>query len=209
MNDFFELEKKCKQLKLKKLFKYLSIFISIIITFLGILWIYNNYKNIKPQQNIQKPKIIIKEKNITKIVVKKIYIEKNITKPIPKAPTLDLNIDLQNIKEIKPKTPQKPEKKPIQTKQIVKKSIIQNETLTFEKALTLAKKYYENEDYQSSIKWCKLASKIDNNDERVWKLYALNLEKTGQRQKAIKVLKTYLKYKNSIELKYLLQRLEE
>jgi len=209
MNEFFELEKKCKQLKRKKFIKYFSIFL-IFAILIGIVIYFITKPSTKPQPT--KPKVIvkIKEKNITKIVVKKVkvFIEKNITKPTPPAPTLDVDIDLNKIKEInnsKPKIKQKTNTQPIKKQT----SVIQNETITFHKALTLAKKYYENGDYQSSIKWCKLASKIDNNDERVWKLYALNLEKTGQKEKAIKVLKTYLKYKNSLELKYLLQRLEE
>ena len=265
MNDFFELERKCKKLQQKRLFKYFII-IFVFLIFIGVYFYIqytqktplhtpiikkevpkikennitktnkkiDNVKKIENKKiskkkkenntsNIQKiisPKI--KEKNITKtekkidnpqkpkkeknITIQKIIKEKNITKPIIQ-PVLKLKIDFNNIQPLKDNKTiiQKP--KP-QTQIKNKTSILQNETITFNKALTLAKKYYENADYENSIKWCKLASKIDNNDERIWKLYALNLEKTNQKEKAIKVLKTYLKYKNSLDLKYLLQRLE-
>jgi len=230
MSDFFELERKCKQLKRKKLIKYSSIFLLFIILIGVAIYFITKPQPLKSLHTTKitpkpqptnptkptKPKVIvkIKEKNITKVVVKKVkvFIEKNITKPTPPAPTLSLDINLTKIQKIdNPKQKAKAELKTKKTNtQPIKKqtSILQNETITFNKALTLAKKYYENADYENSIKWCKLASKIDNNDERVWKLYALNLEKTGQKEKAIKLLKTYLKYKNSLELKYLLQRFE-
>jgi len=262
MNDFYELERKCKKLQQKKLFKYFII-IFVFLIFIGV-YFYIQYTQKTPlhtlaikkevpkikENNITKTnkkiddvkkienkkiskkkkenntsniqKIIspkIKEKNITKtdkkidnpkkeknVTIQKIIKEKNITKPIIQ-PVLELKIDFDNIKPLE--TNKAIIQNPKTLKQVKhKSSIVQNETITFLKALTLAKKYYENADYENSIKWCKLASKIDNNDERIWKLYALNLEKIGQKEKAIKVLKTYLKYKNSLDLKYLLQRLE-
>ena len=215
MNDFYELEKKCKKLQQKQLVKYIliSLLFFIIVGLFAFIAFFEKKEDVSHKVIQPKPKVkvIIKEKNITKVVVKKVYIEKNVTKPKEiKAPVLNLDIDLNNIKNIKDtENNQKNKKVDKKIEKPVKKSIIQDETITFEKALTLAKNYYENGDYKNSIKWCKLASKIDNNDERVWKLYALNLEKTGQKQKAIKVLKTYLKYKDSLDLKYLLQRLEE
>lgn len=180
MTDFFQLEKQCKQIRLKKIKKIFLYILSIIVLIIASIFSYNYFTK-QPKKVIHKSKPIIKQ-----------------PKPISQ-----------------PKKIEKPKPKPIpQPKKVVKtiqkpKSILQDETISFDKAIKLAQLYYNNADYENSIKWCKMASKIDNNDEQVWKLYALNLEKIGQKQKSIKVLKTYLKYKPSLELKYLLERLEK
>jgi len=240
MYDFFELEKKCKQLKRKKIIKITSIF-SIIILFLILSFFIFQYftqsKQIHKQpQHIKQhkitPPISKKIEHNTTIEKKPIHIHKKTLKPmikekkvnkitIKKTPMLNIQIDLNSIKELnitkkttnKTNKIEKPKKikenKKIEKPIIQHKNILQNETISFDKAIKLAELYYNNADYQNSIKWCKIASKIDNSDAKVWKLYALNLEKIGQKQKAIKVLKTYLEYKDSLDLKYLLQRLEK
>lgn len=193
MVDFFELEKRCKKIRQKKIFKIVVIIFFVIIA-VSLICV-----------NTLTPKKIDKNTSYPKAIAK---IDKNISRPIP---ILKIDIDFNNIPTTSSSIPPKKVIKKEQNKTIIKEklSILQSEALTFTKALKLAQLYYNNGDYQNSIKWCKLASKIDNNDERIWKLYALNLEKIGQKDKAIKVLKTYLKYKNSIELKYLLQRLSQ
>jgi len=228
MIDFFELEHRCKKLKRKKFIKFFTILI-LIFTLIGAIIYFLKQPKIQksPQKEIKtkdinhtKPKIIPKKEKPV-VIIKKIIIEKNVTpiqKPKP-APMLNVNIDFQNINDInitKKPSIQKPKQKPIsiqtQTHNIKPKqkiSVIQEETITFKKAFVLAKQYYENGDYQNSIKWCKIASKIDNTDERIWKLYALNLVKIGKKDKAIKILKTYLEFRDSTELKYLLQRLTQ
>jgi len=211
MTDFFELERKCKALRIKKIFKYsIFIFIISIITFL-ILYQMQTKKQPKKiiQQptkhiNISKPKITHHKENIKK-TKKKSIIKKTPPKPKIIEPTLNLDIDLSKIEDIKIKKTKK--KSVIKKTPPKRKPILQEETISFAKAIKLAEIYYNNSDYKNSIKWCKLAAKIDNNNEKVWKLYALNFEKIGQKEKAIKILKTYLEYKDSIELKYLLKRL--
>jgi len=159
---------------------------------------------VKPQKiekKIEKPKENISKTKKTPKIQKPQKIEKpKVKKDIP---ILDIDVDLDSIPSSTNTT-----KKPI-IKQTIKKPILKTENITFTKAIKLAKLYYNNGDYQNSIKWAKIASSIDNDDERVWKYYALSLEKLGKKAKAIYILKTYLKYKNSIELKYILQRLEK
>ena len=225
MDEFLELEKKCKKLKIKKLLKYLILIILIISLIIGLyLFIQSKAHKSYIQENktiikITKIKPVKKETNKTlkiKIIESKKIKEKNKTiikkviKPI-KIPEWNVQFNLNEInitKEIKIKSKVKKEI----NKTIVKENpnqMFKSETITVDKALKLAKFYYNNDDYQTSMKWCKIASNIDNSNEKIWKLYALNLEKLNQKQKAIKVLKTYLKYKDSSELEFILQRLEK
>ena len=266
MNEFIELEKRCKKLKRKTLLKNLFLALIVIIVLSGGYFLFNvlsNYDESKAshhsKHNISNPKKqiennksnkivihkevikktqektqIIPKKHLSKVIIKKeenstpkVIVKENITqckviietKDIVE-PTLKLDINFSNIdnnvdkpqsKEIKKKTQQQKQKKVVttSTQTKTKKSIIQDETITFDKAYILAKSYYDSEDYVTSMKWCKIAAQLNNSDERVWELYALNLENTNQKEKAIQVLKTYLKYKDSLRLKYLLQRLEQ
>ena len=213
MNDFFELEKKCKKIKRKKFIKIFLSFLSMIFILIGGIFIYNYLNKPEPKAQIKKtqpqPKVI---KPIQKPKPKKV-IKKEIKTEIKEKP-LDIEIDLNNIKQPiikqkKTKPIQKPKPKKVIKKEPKPKKILQEETVSFEKAIKLATLYYNNGNYQNSIKWCKIASKLDNTNEKVWKLYALNLEKIGQKKKAIKVIKTYLQYRDSLDLKYLLERLEK
>ena len=143
----------------------------------------------KPKEELKQEKV---EKN-----------KKDIKKIVKKIPVLSLQIDMNNLNSSNSTTKQS---KPL-TQGCV--TSIKTEEIKFDKALDLAQLYFDTKDYENSIKWCKIASKLNNKDERVWKLYALNLDRIGDTEKAIHILKTYLKYKNSLDLQYLLQRLEK
>ena len=252
MDDFFTLEKKCKQLRKKKLLKVVGYIFIIILIVIGGFFAYQYFNTKNHSKKIEtniKPKItkIISKKEInntkitqpkstqkkdinnTKVKVKIISTKKEVNKTktmqskqkkeIKKVPILEVKIDFNKITEPKiekkaiikkkviPKEQKKVEKKEI--KKSKPKKIIKNENISFEKAFKLATLYYNNGDYQNSMKWCKMASKIDSQNPAIWKLYALNLDKIGQTKKAIEVLQTYLKYKDSLELRYLLQRLKK
>ena len=247
MDNFFTLEKKCKQLRKKKLLKVIGYIFIIILIVIGGFFAYQYFNtknhskkietNIKPKitkiiskKDINKTKIIQpkptqkKDINNTKIKTKIISTKKEVNKTktmqskqkkeIKKVPILEVKIDFNKIIEPKEKKlPLKPVKNTIKQKKEIKKlkpkKIIKNEDISFEKAFKLATLYYNNGDYQNSMKWCKMASKIDSQNPAIWKLYALNLDKIGQTKKAIEVLQTYLKYKDSLELRYLLQRLKK
>ena len=167
-------------------------------------------EKVKKIKKIEKLKQVKKEENKT--------INKTIKQEIPLI-TYTLNLD--NIKEVnlslkskennKTLTEEK-EKNRIKTTNRKKedyKLLIKTKNLTFDEALNSANLYYQNGNYKETIKWCKIASSLNNENEEVWKLYSLSLERLGNREKAIKVLKTYLKYKNSTELKLILERLEK
>ena len=170
-------------------------------------------EKVKKIKKIEKPKQVKKEENKT--------INKTIKQEIP---LITYTLNLNNIKEVNLSTKQvlkrkednqtvtKEEKNPIKTTDTKKedyKLLIKTKNLTFDEALNSANLYYKNGNYKETIKWCKIASSLNNENEEVWKLYSLSLERLGNREKAIKVLKTYLKYKNSTELKLILERLEK
>jgi len=221
MIDFFELEKKCKKIKNKKFVKIIVVltFLSLLIGAFFVLNTTSKQKNTKTTSTTTQNKTQIKSqiksqikkqaktsKKLTKAPTK------NQTKTKPLTPTIGVNIDFSSI----PTKIETKKQKTSQTNQNSKttknipnqpKLIISNST-SFEYAFNLAQNYYKQKNYKQSILWCKRASAIDNTNEKLWKLYALNLLAVGQKQKAIKVLKTYLKYKNSIDIQYLLQRIE-
>jgi tetratricopeptide (TPR) repeat protein len=81
-------------------------------------------------------------------------------------------------------------------------------SLTLQTVLAKIKKYYENGDYDDAINWCKIGSKINNKNDDIWSYYALSLYKRGEKEKAIKVLKTYLKYRKSQKIEKIIKRLK-
>ena len=174
----------------------------------------------KPIQTVQKEKptqTVQKEKPIQTPIKQQIKNQQNLITNIadkPKkmknvvSPMLYIDIDLDNIPSSTSNTSNTSTIKST-IKQDTQPKLLQTQNITFKKAIKLTQLYYNNSDYKNSIKWAKIASNINNEDERVWKYYALSLEQLGQKEQAIYILKTYLKYKNSIELKYILQRLEK
>ena len=165
---------------------------------------------------VQKKSVVVEKKVLPKKETNEPMLNVNIdfneidTKPKKKVVT-PTNVeeikDVENVKKVVEQKEKVVEKEIIPSK--ISKSIIQDEEITFEKAYKYAQKDYDNGDYQSSIKWCKIASKINNTDDKIWELYALNLEKLHQKNKAIRVLKTYLDYKEVKKLRELLKRLEK
>ena len=217
MIDFFELEKKCKKIKNKKFVKIIVV-LTILSLLIGAFFVLNTTSKQKSTKTIStttqnKKQTKSQTKKQTKTNKELIKAPaKSHTKTKPLAPTIGVNIDFSSI----PTKIETKKQKTSQTNQNSKttknipnqpKLIISNST-SFEYAFNLAQNYYKQKNYKQSILWCKRASAIDNTNEKLWKLYALNLLAVGQKQKAIKVLKTYLKYKNSIDIQYLLQRIE-
>jgi len=156
-------------------------------------------EKVKKIEKIEKPKQLKKEEN------------KTIKQEIP---IISYTLNLNNIKEVnlsikQVQVLQGKENNKTVTKEEKNPNSIKTKNLTFDEALNSANLYYKNGNYKETIKWCKIASSLNNENEEVWKLYSLSLERLGNRNKAIKVLKTYLKYKNSTELKLILERLEK
>jgi tetratricopeptide (TPR) repeat protein len=233
MINFYELEKKCKKKRFKSILKIISIFVVFILAIFIALFFYkfnksDKSKNINKQyiiKNIQKNnKKIDKQQKIK--IVKNQDKEKNKTIPVKvikkeinqvKIPKITYILDLDNVNI---KNNDKKEDKNLVKKEMIKhvkkkiksenskKVILKTTSLTLDKVLIKIKESYKNGDFDNSIKWCKIGSKIDNKNEDIWIYYALNLYKIGQKEKAIKVLKTYLEYKKSKKIENILKRLK-
>ena len=247
MIDFYELEKRCKRKKIKKILFW--IFVVILIG--GILFVYLKFNKDKTTKTpIKQEKIVVKKRekkeknkslNIEKTkVIKKIHkMEKEINnsikkqkiiKPKPKIikqkqsksvtaietiPYITYHLDLEAIND------KKSIKKPIKIlhKEESKKLVIEvkdNKNYLPEEAqkklnniIKKANHFYNKALYYKTIELCELGANIDNSNEELWELYAKSLNNIGKKEKAIKVLKTYLRYKNSERLKLLLERLEK
>jgi len=226
MDNFLELEKKCKALKKKKYLKYGAIGGGAFFAMIVSAFMLFSKTTPEPKKNIEKPKIIEKKpkpqpiKEKPKQPIKKIEHKKEHKNIVP--PMMEVEFDLNKInsnalknshknthKKTEPKPKKETPKKQIKKEEKKSNTMISSETITFNKALYLAKSAFNKHNYQESIKWCKIASNLNNDSAEVWRLYALNLVRLNQKQKAIIVLETYLQYKDSIKIKHLLQRLKK
>jgi len=236
MINFYELEKKCKAKKIKRVLFFVGIAVGSVV-FIGVAWYlflwftkkepqttHHNNKPIKARE-ITQQKVVkerVEKENITQnekvTEVKKVIEVKDVTKvkKVEEIPyiTYDLGfIESNNISNHKNHKKQhiqkstKIKKEKIENKKETKINL-QTQALTLQVAIGNIKNYYKIGDYKNAIKWCKIASRIDNTNEDVWVYYALSLYKTGQKDKAKDVLNTYLKYKDSKRVRNILKGLK-
>ena len=74
-----------------------------------------------------------------------------------------------------------------------------------EDALFLARLYYEKKNYKKAEEWAFIANELNDELEESWLIYAKAKQARGQNAKAIHILRSYLKKKNSIRAKKLLE----
>jgi hypothetical protein len=75
-------------------------------------------------------------------------------------------------------------------------------------SLFLAKSYFDRGEYKKAEYWALQTNKADSSIEESWLLFAHAKAKLGQKQDAIKVLKTYIAKTNSVEAKRLLEQIK-
>ena len=73
-------------------------------------------------------------------------------------------------------------------------------------AIKISKIYLEKKDFKNSLKWSKIANKLDNEPEDSWILYAKSLYNLGDKDAAREILEVYLKFKYSKKIENLLQK---
>jgi tetratricopeptide (TPR) repeat protein len=239
MNNFFELEKKCKKYYQKKtiiLYSFLFILAILIITFLYLFSdekvenrVIKEPKKEETKSLNQEVKNVNKKSNIVeKNVSKKLETKKEIVlKEDEVIPTLEAKINLDMIefnKNVLPNTKKTINKetnktvvevnqteinKTIKTEKPKRVIITTKELPSFTTSFKLMNLYFKDGDYEKSKEWAVKASKIEPQNEEIWRVYALSLYKLNKKDKAIKVLKTYLQYKKSTKIEQTLKLIEE
>ena len=71
----------------------------------------------------------------------------------------------------------------------------------------IAKKYYEMKDYHKAYNYALITNQIDSTIEDSWIIFAKSLVKLGQKERAIKTLKAYIKTSHSSKAKILLDNI--
>ncbi len=71
-------------------------------------------------------------------------------------------------------------------------------------ALQIAKIHFERGDYEAASAWARRANRIDRDDEKAWILYAQAEYALGRKERAKRILRLYLDYRDSAEAKALL-----
>jgi len=197
MIDIKNLEKKWLHYKLKKYIPFTLIFITLIII---ISIITLSFKT-----TLQSTKNTIKNttETLTKIPKKHIKVDKTI-KNTPK----------KVIK--KHKTIQKKHKiSSVKIKTVNTKKSFQYIINRFKKnhnpilGLFIAKKYYTLKNYKQSYNYALITNNINNKLEGSWIIFAKSLIKLKQKNRAINVLKDYIKSSDSKHAKLLLDRIEK
>ena len=227
MYDNFEnLQKKCKQYKLKKRVKALVPILATILLF----WIYLSLSenSLHKEKTPYKPVATIKNKEVKKIkIIKKQIIE-------------DVPYDLQIDKKYRPKQLAPYKVEPTYKEEVVPKALQKvisnrpqrvyikreepkalaitvkklgsvedmiayyNKEKKYSLALKITQTYYDAENFLESLYWSKKANLLNRDADGAWILYAKSEYALGNHKKAIKILNLYVTNTNSSEAKTLL-----
>ncbi|ECL1886184.1 TPA: transformation system protein [Campylobacter jejuni] len=185
-----ELELRYKYFLLKKYLKYLLLIILISVIafcFFVLMQKYNKQKNIYLQaiehkhleQKILQAQIL-QEKN--KISREKLYKELEEVKAVQEnthISKIEIDSKILNISDLK-------------------KSFYQNPS--YEKALNLAKKYFDIKAYQKTIFWALKANELDKQKQDSWLIFAQAKRALGEEKEAQSALDAYINYYGLMEL---------
>ncbi|MDL0088390.1 CDC27 family protein [Campylobacter gastrosuis] len=76
-------------------------------------------------------------------------------------------------------------------------------------ALELARLFFDNGDYENTIKWALSANEINSDNEESWVIFAKAKYKLNQKNDALRVLKAYNKSKNSKVISNLIKQIQD
>ncbi len=224
-NNFNELVKKYEKYQNRKRDKLLLFVLIVLALCLAGFYlvtnssfIMNSFKATTPEKSVKVQEEEIKtgaieikkevEKNDT--VVKK---EQAAPKPIervdvdtPKSGELPDKVYARSSKDTKQDDTFKLEVK--ERKSLYKLLVADKEKNSYGSALSVAKFYYDEKDYEKSVAWAVKASKKDAKQSLPWILYAKSKVILGQPKVAKKALSLYLKHNNSKEARKLLDTLK-
>lgn len=184
-----ELELRYKYFLFKKYLKYLF-FILLILTIAFCFFIaiqkYNEQKNIYLQaiehkKNLEQKIIqaqILQEKN--RMAKEKLYKELEEAKTMQENTNkIEIDSKILNISDLK-------------------KSFYQNPS--YEKALNLAKKYFDLKAYKKTIFWALKANELDKQKQDSWLIFAKAKRALGEEKEAELALDAYINYYGFMEL---------
>jgi len=245
MYDIKPLEEEWKRYKKKKRKPwYLFIFSILIIAALAFSFL--NYKDVifsKFENNesvvVEKPKpsVILLDKALTTLEVKKEIIEKSIIKKS----TNDNNVVIETNNASKIDDPMRykhpnAKKVSITVTEAIKKPVIVEkprkkmhldiiettsasayrdvakrfaDTSDIDDSLFLARTYYEKGNNKKAIYWALQTNKVDSNIEESWLIFAKAKARSGHKNEAMRILSSYIKRSNSVEAKALLKKLKK
>ncbi len=206
MHEYEILYQKWKRYRRKKLTFHLLLFTTIVaLLFAG----YRYYKNpfIPPKSQLTTPNtqnIILPDKNfetqLSRYKPKKRMKKIKKTKKVVKKQEKSYSISAQ-----KPTTHNFVIKS--QTTSLTDLKAAYEAAPTAQKALLVARKYYEKKDYKKAAKWAYKANTLDSSNEESWLLFAKSLAKDGKKRKAVTVLRIYYKKSRSPKAKLLMQKI--
>ena len=226
---FQELEKRCKQRRLKRFFIYFGIFVFLIV--LVLIFILNmkflSHKekiNTISHNKISHNKIKIKKpviKNKEKVNhIKKVNNNK-VKENIILAPIIpDINISntvktpktkpVKKIKSVKKENSKVKENNKTVKNNIQKTaSLIKVESLpSYDKCINLAKKYLKDKKYNLALTWAKNANIQNKVLPDSWIITAKALFYSGKKEKAKEILRIYLNYNKNKKVEKLLKEFE-
>ncbi|ECO5693740.1 transformation system protein [Campylobacter jejuni] len=186
-----ELELRYKYFLLKKYLKYLLLVILISVIafcFFVLMQKYNKQKNIYLQaiehkkhleQKILQAQILQEKNNISR---EKLYKELEEVKAVQentRISKIEIDSKILNISDLK-------------------KSFYQNPS--YEKALNLAKKYFDIKTYQKTIFWALKANELDKQKQDSWLIFAQAKRALGEEKEAQSALDAYINYYGLMEL---------
>lgn len=170
----------------------------------------------KEQESKKEVQVVEKEQ---KEIEKENEIESKPKDEIKKEPVEESKKETQ-IQKVETKAEEKAEPRKEQNKEIaVQKEEITQSNLeilyieefladkTYEKALKIAKFYFENNKYEKAIKWSLEANKINSADDESWIIFAKSSMVLGRSDQAKRALLTYLQKRDSINIKKLLNEI--
>jgi len=195
---FYELERRCKQRRIKKIIFAVLLIVLIVLVFIVWKLIYNSHhlKKISVSNNTPKKTIIL-----TPIIP-------DISLPEDKIPPKKINKPKKIIKPIKKPTPPK-QTKNLNKPQPKSSSILQVESLPpYNNCIQLANKYLNEKKYNLALKWAKNANIQNKTLPDSWIVSAKALFYSGKKERAIEILRIYLKYNKNKKVEKLLKEFE-
>lgn len=217
MSDYRELERQWEKYRFKKMFpRYLWLMASGSTAIIAALFLLNDTPRKRPDKPsaAQQHLSTALEHNRSALMTP---ISKAVGKkhpPLTLSPNyaaLEKPFPAQKHESVQPKIPKTDTKKKASTLTISSNeedlsALIDrfNRSNNPDLALMIAKRFYEEKDYDNAYNYALLANELNNDNEETWLLFAKTLDKLNKTEASIKVLKSYIQKSDSQQAKMLL-----